>query len=489
MLEKQFNPQLTEEKLYSRWEKEGFFEPEDPAKTQKDPYAILMPPPNVTGTLHLGHALDNTLADIQIRRARMQGKNALYLPGTDHASIAVHVVLERQFREEGTSKFKLGREKFMERAWAWKEFSQKSIYSELRKLGISCAWNYARFTLDEGCSKAVQDVFIELYNRGLIYRGKRLVNWDPSMMTAVSDLEVKHKEVQGNLWHFKYQLADGAGHVTVATTRPETLLGDTAVAVHPDDERYSKLVGKQVKLPLTDRLIPIIADEFVDREFGSGVVKITPAHDFNDFEVGKRHNLPMISVLTKEAKVADDMPEAYRGLDRFKARKAVIADMDALGLLEKTQPHVSQVGHAERDDTVLEPMLTDQWYVKAGPLAEECLKAARSGEVTFINKSDEAKYYHWLENIQDWCISRQLWWGHRIPAWHGPKGEIVVGAEAPNEGGPWTQDPDILDTWFSSALWPFLHWVGLNRQLSSNISTRRPRLCRGGIFCSSGLSG
>lgn len=455
MLDKNFNPQQTEAVLYSRWEAQGFFEPEDPQTTTKEPFAILMPPPNVTGTLHVGHALDNTLADIQIRRARMQGKNALYLPGTDHASIAVHVVIERQLRAEGTDKFTLGREKFMERAWAWKEFSQQSIYSELRQLGISCAWNYARFTLDEGCSKAVQQVFIGLHQRGLIYRGKRLVNWDPVMQTAVSDLEVKHKEVQGHLWHIRYPLADGSGFVTVATTRPETLLGDTAVAIHPDDPRHQHLLGKEVKLPLTDRLIPVIADDFVEKDFGSGVVKITPAHDFNDFEVGKRHALPMISVFTKTATVADDMPAAYRGLDRFKARQHMVADLEALGFLEKIEPHTSQVGHAERDDTVLEPLLTDQWYVKAGPLAEECLKAAQHGEVTFLNKSDEANYYNWLNNIQDWCISRQLWWGHRIPAWHNDRGDIVVAEAPPHDGQHWTQDPDILDTWFSSALWPF----------------------------------
>ena len=449
-LEKTYNPADVEQRLYAEWEQNGWFEPT--LDKGKEPFAIMMPPPNVTGTLHVGHALDNTLPDMLVRRARMMGKDAIYQPGTDHASIAVHVVLDRQFAQEGTDRFKLGREAFLERAWKWKEHSHSIIAGQMRHLGISCAWQRERFTMDEGCSAAVQKVFIDLYNKGLIYRGTRLVNWDPNMQTAVSDLEVKHKEVQGNLWHLKYPLSDGSGFVTVATTRPETMLGDSAVAVHPDDERYQSMIGKMVKLPLTEREVPVIADTYVDPAFGSGVVKITPAHDFNDYEVGKRHNLPMLNVLTKNGKINENAPQIYQGLDRFAARKKVVVDLDALGLVEKIEKHTHNVGHAERDDTVLEPFLTQQWYVKAGPLAEKCLEAANSGAVNFINERDEKIYRHWLENIQDWCISRQLWWGHRIPAWY--KGdEVKVAADCPGDG--WVQDQDILDTWFSSALWPF----------------------------------
>ncbi len=455
MLEKNYTPQTVEQDLYKRWEENGWFEPDLSTEgCKKEPYAIMMPPPNVTGTLHVGHALDNTLPDMMVRRARMQGKNAMYQPGVDHASIAVHVVLDRQFKEEGTDRFKLGREEFMKRAWKWKDHSHGIITGQMRRLGISCAWQRERFTMDDGMSKAVKKVFVELYKRDLIYRGTRLVNWDPMMQTAVSDLEVVYKEVNSHLWHMKYPLSDGSGHVVVATTRPETMLGDSAVAVHPDDERYKHLVGKTIDLPLTDRKIPVIADSYVEPEFGSGVVKITPAHDVNDFEVGKRHDLPEINILTKTATINDNAPEAYRGLDRFEARNKIVEDFKGLGLLEKIEDHTHNVGHAERNDTILEPFLTQQWYIKGKPLAEKCLKAAKDGEVKFINKSDEKIYHHWLENIQDWCISRQLWWGHRIPAWHHTNGEIYVGEEAPNGEG-WTQDPDILDTWFSSGLWAF----------------------------------
>ena len=451
MLDKTYDPANVEQKWYEHWENADYFEP-DPASA-KPPFAIMMPPPNVTGTLHVGHALDNTLPDMLIRRARMRGFDALYQPGMDHASIAVHVVMDRKLAEEGTDRFELGREKFLERAWAWKDYSHSVISNQMRRLGISCAWQRERFTMDDGCSKAVRKVFVELYNRGLIYRGQRLVNWDPNMQTAVSDLEVKHKELQGHIWHLKYPLADGSGHVVVATTRPETMLGDAAVAVHPDDARYQPLIGKMVKLPLTEREIPVVADTYVDPEFGSGVVKITPAHDFNDFEVGKRHDLPLMNILTPTAQLNDNVPKAYRGLDRFAARKQVVADMEALGLLEKIEAHTNNVGHAERDDTILEPYLTEQWYVKAGPLAEKCLQALEDGKINFVNNRDEKIYRHWLENIQDWCISRQLWWGHRIPVWYRGT-EVYVGEEAPTGDG-WQQDNDILDTWFSSALWPF----------------------------------
>ncbi len=449
MLTKSYEPNNTEEKQYQKWEQAGIFEPS--MDDSKQPYAIMMPPPNVTGTLHVGHVLDNTLPDMLTRRARMMGFDTIYQPGTDHASIAVHVVLDRQFKAEGITRFELGREEFLKRAWKWKEESAGIITSQMRRIGVACAWEKERFTMDEGLSKAVQKVFIDLHAKGLIYRGQRLVNWDPVMQTSVSDLEVKHQDVNSFMWHLKYPLEDGS-YLTVATTRPETMLGDSAVAVHPDDKRYSHLIGKEINLPLTNRKIPVIADKYVDPEFGTGVVKITPAHDFNDFEVGERHNLEKINILTKDAKLNDNVPSKYRGMDRFVARKQIVQDFEDLGLLEKIEPHSHPVGHAERNDTILEPYLTEQWFVKGKPLAEKCIKAAKNGDVKFLNKRDEKVYYNWLENIQDWCISRQLWWGHRIPAYYSDTGEIYVG-ENPPEG--YTQDNDILDTWFSSALWPF----------------------------------
>jgi valyl-tRNA synthetase len=464
MLEKTYTPSGTEEKHYKKWEVAGIFEPS--MDSTKEPYAIMMPPPNVTGTLHVGHVLDNTLPDMLVRRARMMGHDAIYQPGTDHASIAVHVVLDRQFKEEGVTRFELGREEFLKRAWKWKEHSAGTITNQMRRIGVSCAWEKERFTMDEGCSKAVQKVFIDLHERGLIYRGQRLVNWDPSMQTAVSDLEVKHKEVNGHIWHFKYPYTDGFTYddkrtgqkdgIVIATTRPETILADGAIAINPEDPRAKDLVGKYVTVPLVNRDIPIIADPYPDPEFGSGMVKITAAHDFNDFEVYERNkgewDIPLINLLTKDAKMNENCPADYIGLDRFDARKKVIKDFKELGLFIKEDPHTNAVGHAERDDTVLEPYLTDQWFIKAKPLADKCIKAAKEGKVNFLNKRDEKNYYHWLENIQDWCISRQLWWGHRIPAYYSDEGEIYVG-ENPPEG--WTQDDDILDTWFSSALWPF----------------------------------
>ncbi|RYG61142.1 MAG: valine--tRNA ligase [Alphaproteobacteria bacterium] len=448
-----------------RWEKSGCFTP----SMQGEPFAIMMPPPNVTGTLHLGHALDNTLPDILVRRARMQGKNALYQPGTDHASIAVHVVLERQWAKDGKTRFDYGREAFMEKAWEWKDKSAGTIGGQLRRLGISCDWKNERFTMDPQYSAAISHVFIELYNRGLIYRGQRLVNWDPKMQTAVSDLEVKHKQVNGHLWHVRYKFAgdftyDGKDGIEIATTRPETILADGAIAIHPDDVRAKDLVGKTVVVPMVNREIPIVADDMVDPEFGSGFVKITAAHDFNDFAFYQRHkdsvNIPLINLLTPDAKMNTNCPAQYAGLDRFEARKRIVADLDAMGQLMKFEEHVHNVGHAERDETVLEPYLTWQWYVKGEPLAKKCLEAADKGELTFVNERDSRVYRHWLENIQDWCISRQLWWGHRIPAWFkdvagSSEPEIYVGEKAP-EGEGWTQDGDILDTWFSSALWPFV---------------------------------
>ena len=449
-LSKHYNASETEQQRYNLWEEAGCFEPSGKGQ----PFVIMMPPPNVTGTLHVGHALDNTLPDMLVRRARMQGKNALYQPGTDHASIAVHVVLDKQFTAEGVNRFDLGREKFMEKAWAWKAHSHQIITTQMRRLGISCAWKRERFTMDEGCSAAVKKAFVELYNRGLIYRGQRLVNWDPVMQTAVSDLEVKHKEIQGHIWHLKYPLSDGSGHVVIATTRPETMLGDTAVIAHPDDKRYQGVFGKTIDLPLVNKKIPIIADDYVDMEFGSGCMKVTPAHDFNDFEIGKRHNMELINILTHDGHINDNAPEKYRGLERFEARKQIVADFDALGLLEKVEEHVSNVGHAERNDTILEPYLTNQWFIKGQPLAQKCLAALENGDINFVLERDEKIYRHWMNNMQDWCISRQLWWGHRIPAWYHEDGQVHVGETAP-KGNGWTQDEDIFDTWFSSALWPF----------------------------------
>ena len=460
-----YDAAMLEPAVAERWEKMGCFTPSMSGK----PFAIMMPPPNVTGTLHLGHALDNTLPDILVRRARMQGKNALYQPGTDHASIAVHVVLERQWAKEGKNRFDYGREAFMEKAWEWKDKSAGTIGGQLRRLGISCDWQNERFTMDPQYSAAVNQVFIMLYERGLIYRGQRLVNWDPKMQTAVSDLEVKHKQVNGDLWHVRYKFAGGFTYngedgIEIATTRPETILADGAIAIHPQDARAKDLVGKTVIVPIVSREIPIVADEMVDPEFGSGMVKITAAHDFNDFAFYQRHKgsvtIPLINLLTHDGKMNGNCPEQYRGLDRFAARKQIVADLEALGQLIKAEPHVHNVGHAERDDTVLEPYLTWQWYIKGEPLAKKCLEAADKGELNFVNDRDARVYRHWLENIQDWCISRQLWWGHRIPAWFkdvegSSEPEIYVSDKAPTGEG-WKQDEDILDTWFSSALWPFV---------------------------------
>lgn len=460
-----YTPADLEAHWSAQWEQAGCFAPRMDGAT---PCVVMMPPPNVTGTLHIGHALDNTLPDILIRRARMQGKAALYQPGTDHASIAVHVVLERQWAKDGKTRFDFGREAFLEKAWEWKDHSHGIITSQLRRLGISCDWGNERFTMDPAYVVAVNKAFITLHEKGLIYRGQRLVNWDPKMQTAVSDLEVKHKEVHGNLWHVRYLFADGSqynGHngIEIATTRPETILADGAIAIHPDDPRAADLVGKMVMVPLVDRAIPIVADTMVDPAFGSGMVKITAAHDFNDFAFYNRHKgvveIPLINLLNPDGTLNANCPAAYVGLDRFVARARIVADLEARGHLIKVEPHVHNVGHAERDDTVLEPYLTWQWYVKGAPLAAMCLDAADRGDVTFVNDRDAKVYRHWLENIEDWCISRQLWWGHRIPAWFKDvpgrsEPDIHVG-EHPPAGEGWRQDDDILDTWFSSALWPF----------------------------------
>ncbi len=464
MLDKTFDPQTAEPRLYQAWEASGAFAPvDDPAA---EPFSIVIPPPNVTGSLHIGHALNNTLQDVLIRFERMRGKAALWLPGTDHAGIATQMVVERQLAAEGNvGRRDMGREAFVEKIWEWKAKSGGTIVNQLKRLGASCDWSRERFTLDEGLSAAVRKVFVRLHCEGLIYRDKRLVNWDPHFQTAISDLEVEQKEVDGHYWHFAYPLEDGSGEIVVATTRPETMLGDAAVAVHPKDERYAHLVGKMVRLPIVGRLIPIIADDYADPEKGSGAVKITPAHDFNDFQVGKRHNLPQINVLDDFGRIGDEAPEAYRGQDRFVARKMVIAEFERLELLRGIEKTRHMVPHGDRSGVVVEPYLTDQWYVNAEVLAQPAIAAIEKGDTVFVPKNWEKTYYEWMRNIQPWCVSRQLWWGHRIPAWFGPDGEIFVEeteAEAKakalahyGKDEPLKQDEDVLDTWFSSALWPF----------------------------------
>jgi valyl-tRNA synthetase len=473
-LAKSFEPQNIESHWGPEWEKRGYAAPN--LDEGKKDFSIQLPPPNVTGTLHMGHAFNQTIMDSLTRYHRMLGENTMWLPGTDHAGIATQIVVERQLDAKGISRHDLGREEFLKRVWEWKQQSGSTITGQVRRLGASIDWSREYFTMDDKMSAAVQDVFVTLYKQGLIYRGKRLVNWDPVLGTAVSDLEVVSEEEAGNLWHINYPLPDGSGHVTVATTRPETMLGDTAVMVHPEDERYAHLIGKTVMLPLSDREIPVIADDYVDREFGTGVVKVTPAHDFNDYQVGLRHKLPMIEILTLDARINDNAPEKYRGLDRFDARKQVVADLEALGLLESVKPHTLMVPRGDRTSVVIEPMLTDQWFVamsKPAPegtfhpgksIAETALDVVRSGEIKFVPENWSNTYYQWLENIQDWCISRQLWWGHQIPAWYGENGEIFVAkteaearAEATGKGytGTLKRDDDVLDTWFSSALVPF----------------------------------
>ncbi|ADI25896.1 valine--tRNA ligase [Geobacillus sp. C56-T3] len=439
---------------YEWWLKGKFFEATgDP---NKRPFTIVIPPPNVTGKLHLGHAWDTTLQDIITRMKRMQGYDVLWLPGMDHAGIATQAKVEEKLRQQGLSRYDLGREKFLEETWKWKEEYAGHIRSQWAKLGLGLDYTRERFTLDEGLSKAVREVFVSLYRKGLIYRGEYIINWDPVTKTALSDIEVVYKEVKGALYHLRYPLADGSGCIEVATTRPETMLGDTAVAVHPDDERYKHLIGKMVKLPIVGREIPIIADEYVDMEFGSGAVKITPAHDPNDFEIGNRHNLPRILVMNEDGTMNENAMQ-YQGLDRFECRKQIVRDLQEQGVLFKIEEHVHSVGHSERSGAVIEPYLSTQWFVKMKPLAEAAIKLQQTdGKVQFVPERFEKTYLHWLENIRDWCISRQLWWGHRIPAWyHKETGEIYVDHEPPKDIENWEQDPDVLDTWFSSALWPF----------------------------------
>ncbi|HJP98078.1 MAG TPA: valine--tRNA ligase, partial [Rhodanobacteraceae bacterium] len=461
-MDKSFDPKQIESKWYVRWEDAGCFKPSG----HGEPYAILLPPPNVTGTLHMGHAFQQTIMDALIRHARMSGKNTLWQGGTDHAGIATQKIVENQLAAEGKTRHDFGRQQFIERVWRWKQESGSTITQQMRRLGASMDWSRERFTMDEGLSVAVRKVFIEWYRAGLIYRGNRLVNWDPVLMTAVSDLEVNNVERDGFLWSIRYDVVDpqpdAPDHIVIATTRPETMLGDVAVAVHPEDERYKALVGRRVLLPLANRELPVVADDYVDREFGTGCVKITPAHDFNDYAIGQRHGLDSINILTLDAKVNDNAPESYRGLDRYAARKQILADLEAQGLLVETRPHKLQVPVSQRSDAVIEPMLTDQWFVDLTSdngreaITQPALDAVRNGRIRFVPENWTTTYTQWLENIQDWCISRQLWWGHRIPAWYDEAGHVFVGEDEADARahataqpvGAVRQDEDVLDTWF-----------------------------------------
>jgi valyl-tRNA synthetase len=471
-LAKAFEPKDIESRWYAQWESAGYFKPS--GNTTQPAYCIMLPPPNVTGTLHMGHAFQHTLMDALIRLHRMQGDNTLWQPGTDHAGIATQIVVERQLDAQGVSRHDLGREKFLEKVWEWKEHSDSTITRQMRRLGTSPDWSRERFTMDEGLSRAVTEVFVKLHKQGLIYRGKRLVNWDPVLGTAVSDLEVVSQEEDGFMWHILYPIEGESGHLEVATTRPETLLGDVAVAVHPDDERYQHLIGRHVRLPVAERSIPVIADEYVDPAFGTGVVKITPAHDFNDYAVGQRHKLAPISIFTLDAKINELGPAEYQGLDRYVAREKILAELQDKNLLKAAKPHKLMVPRGDRTHSVIEPMLTDQWFMAMDGLAKRGLDVVKSGELKFVPENWTTTYNQWLENIQDWCISRQLWWGHRIPAWYDEDGNIYVASteeEAKKLAGgrPIRQDEDVLDTWFSSALWPFstLGWPDETPELKS----------------------
>ena len=478
MLDKNFNPKNIEEKHYQDWESSGAFAC-DP-NSDKKPYTIMMPPPNVTGSLHMGHALNTTLQDLLTRYHRMKGKDALWQPGTDHAGIATQMVVERMLDKEGISRHELGREKFLEKVWEWKEESGGTIVKQMRALGATPDWKRERFTMDENMSKAVRKVFVQLYKEGLLYKDTRLVNWDTKLLTSISDLEVEQRDQKGKMWHIRYPI-EGATErfITVATTRPETMLGDSAVAVNPDDERYKDLIGKSVALPLTDRLIPIIADEHADPEAGSGAVKITPAHDFNDFEVGKRHDLPMMNIMDIHGNLNDNVPEEYRGMERFKARKAILAELEAIDLLVKIEDIQHSVPYGDRSGTIVEPYLTEQWYVDAKTLAQPAIKAVETGEMEFVPKQWENTYFSWMRDIQPWCISRQLWWGHQIPAWYDKDGNVYVAEteeeaqEQAGQGVSIKRDEDVLDTWFSSALWPFstLGWPDKTPELDKYYKT------------------
>jgi len=460
-MEKHFDPQSIETKWYQIWENRGYFKPQ-PSTTGKT-YSIMIPPPNVTGSLHMGHAFQDTIMDTLTRYHRMRGDETLWQPGTDHAGIATQMVVERQLAAKGLSRHDLGRDTFTQKIWEWKAESGGTITQQLRRLGASPDWSRERFTMDDGLSNAVKEVFVKLYEEGLIYRGKRLVNWDPVLHTAVSDLEVLSEEEMGSLWHMRYPLSDGSGHLVVATTRPETLFGDQAVAVHPDDERYQSLIGQTITLPLVGREIPIIADDYVDMEFGTGCVKITPAHDFNDYEIGKRHNLPLLNIMTIDAALNEAVPEKYQGLDRYEARKQAIKDLESADLIEKIEPHKLMVPRGDRTLAVIEPFLTDQWYVAVQELAKPAIDAVKNGDIEFVPKNWENTYFEWMNNLQDWCISRQIWWGHRIPAWYDDNGKVYVARTEEEVRRQYQLDPsinlvqddDVLDTWFSSALWTF----------------------------------
>ena len=463
-MEKTYNPHAIEQRWYETWENNGYFSPiVTPNSKDNDSYCIMIPPPNVTGSLHMGHAFQDTIMDTLTRYHRMKGDNTLWQPGTDHAGIATQMVVERIINAEGKTRHDVGRDAFIDKVWDWKEHSGNTITKQLRRMGASLDWQRERFTMDEGLSDAVKEVFVKLYEEDLIYRGKRLVNWDPVLHTAVSDLEVLSEEENGHFWYMRYPLADGSGDLIVATTRPETMFGDSAVAVHPDDERFQSLIGKTIKLPLSNREIPIIADNYVDPEFGTGCVKITPAHDFNDYEMGKRHNLPILNIFTIDAAINENAPEKYQGMDRYVARKAIIVDLEAAGLLEKIEDHRLMVPRGDRSGAVIEPYLTDQWYVKVAPLAEPAIKAVQEGDIRFVPDNWKNTYYEWMNNIEDWCISRQIWWGHRIPAWYDEAGKVYVGRDEQEVRDKHhldahiilKQDEDVLDTWFSSALWPF----------------------------------
>ena len=458
-MDKTYNPKEIESRIYESWEDSGYFSP----SKSGDPYCIVIPPPNVTGTLHMGHAFQDTIMDIIIRYQRMKGNNTLWQVGTDHAGIATQMVVERQLERSGTSRQKLGREAFEKEVWKWKEKSGSTITQQMKRLGASTDWTREKFTMDENLVQGVTRVFIQLYEEGLIYRGKRLVNWDPVLQTALSDLEVVTSEEKGSLWHMKYPIDGLEDFIVVATTRPETMLGDTAVAVHPDDKRYKNLIGKLVNLPLTDRKIPIIADDYVDQEFGTGCLKITPGHDFNDFDIGKKHDLEIISILDQSAKIIQSAPKEYQGLDRFDARRKIVEDIESLGLMQEIEDYTLTIPRGDRSGAILEPLITNQWFLKMEPLAEPAITVVKNGELKFVPENWSKTYFEWLENIQDWCISRQLWWGHRIPAWYDNEGNVYVGeseSEVREKNNiknsiALTQDEDVLDTWFSSALWPF----------------------------------
>ena len=473
-MDKTYDPHRVEKQWYERWEREGRFVPGGGAR---EPYCIMIPPPNVTGTLHMGHAFQDTIMDALIRYHRMNGRATLWQPGTDHAGIATQMVVERQINAEGLTRQDLGRSAFVERIWQWKEHSGSTITRQMRRMGASVDWAHERFTMDEGLSAAVRETFVRLYEDGLIYRGKRLVNWDPVLQTAVSDLEVVSGEEDGSLWHIRYPLAGGGGHLEVATTRPETMLGDTAVAVHPADDRYRGLVGAMVELPLTERRIPVVADDMVDPAFGTGCVKITPAHDFNDYQVGERHGLERINVLTRDARMNSNAPARYEGLDRFEARAKIVEDLAARGLLARTEAHRMTVPRGDRSHAVIEPYLTDQWFVKTGPLAQAAIRAVENGDIRFVPEHWAKTYFEWMRNIEDWCISRQIWWGHRIPAWYDDAGNVYVGRSEEEVRDKFAlppslalaRDPDVLDTWYSSALWPFstLGWPERTERLET----------------------